>query len=442
MSYYKAMSHAFWRATTLVSLKSFWKKFFGWTKKPATKRADLSNDIPHIEPPITLKAVVEVAPPKDEAASSTEPQFVFKNLKGENTRKRRDKHEHDRTQAHYYLGDLLGSLDNYFEDFHFLKRGDPEGAANFEKFGCVISDSKQLISRNVEPFFYQTLPSQGCFYYGRNDQNNKDKKLSVRFVYFQKHRQPVNVQATNGTIYTIAGVYGIKTRHLFQVNIAVYPDRTVKVLKEISPRLYTVGKDSRKNDRNNRVHFARMEWGYPEFALDVCKDHNRINNKNLTVDQFFEIIFSHLVSSVMHAESDMNVRVKKHGRVATFSINMLRTPYFFADRQKTVNENGNTEKILHIVRPHERTLRGNLKKVIKAHWRGLRRFTWNDYDVSIGMPGAHYNPLTEFTAQLWDSEDLKREKKGPGISMPEVATLIDRAVTAQVRGTKDKRKGN
>lgn len=352
-------------------------------------------------------------------------------------RRKVGRREEDKTQAHYYLGDLLETLDDYFADLEYLRRGDPEGAANFEKFGCAICDESRLLSKDMEPFFFEKMPAQGCFYYGRHDHERspgQEQRHSIRFAYFQKMHQPVNVQATNGVIYTIGGVWGVKHRHLFQAHVAVFPDQTIKVLKEIAPRYHTVGKGSRRNGGERPHSIVRMEWGYSSWVQDMVNDHNRHFNKNKSVDEYFSRFFSLMVNSVLGSELDMNVRVKKGGRVATFSINMLRTPYFFADREKTVNENGNTHRILHIVKPHERTTRSGNKKIIKAHWRGLRRFTWNGYDVSIGMPGAHYKPLMDFTAEGWSEADMLRETGAKGLDKKDAAAMIDRAVTAQVRG--------
>ena len=34
---------------------------------------------------------------------------------------------------------------------------------------------------------------------------------------------------------------------------------------------------------------------------------------------------------------------------------------------------------------------------VKSHFRGLRRFIWNGYDVSVSMPGLHHVGLDLFT---------------------------------------------
>lgn len=331
-------------------------------------------------------------------------------------RKPRAKVNEDATQAHYYMGDLLAQLDNYFSDFEYLKRGHPNMAAVFERFGVGVCSSNRLTSADLEPSFIARLPAQGCFYSGRHDTADT---LVWRFMYFQKRNRPINVQVTNHTVYEIGGVYGVKQRNFFQFYIAIDEAGSIRVLKQIRPVYHSVGKGSR------RANIFRMEWVYPAFLMDWVADSNKRRNATDTVDEFAASLFSFMANNVQRNEFDMNVRVRKDGRIATFSINMLRTPYFFADRDKTKNENGNTVRILHIVRPHTRN-----GKAIRAHWRGERRFTWNGYEVSIGMPGKHFAPLTEFAAAAWEEVDLAQNDTRKFVDAVAAAKMIDSTITA------------
>jgi hypothetical protein len=335
--------------------------------------------------------------------------------------KRRTATEPDRTQAHYYLGDLLNQLDGYFADFDFLKKGDPETAATIEKLGCGVADGEQLLSVDLEPVFYTRMPSIGCAYLGRHDD---PKNVSLRFVYFQKHHQPVNVQCSNGVIYSVGGVFGLKRPHLLQFHVSVAPDGTVKALKEMSPQSYTVGKSGRRN--GGRKHIVRMEWSYPNSLEMLRAEYNRKNHATDTVDDCAKRLLGLICSAILGAEAGLNVRVRKGARTATFAIDMLRAPYFFADRDKTTE--GRREKILHIVRPHTRVGKNGVAKTVKAHWRGARRFTWNGYDVMIGMPGKHLPSLMlDWTAESWEAADMAREGRD-GMSLPDAAARIADAI--------------
>ena len=338
-------------------------------------------------------------------------------------RKPRAKVQEDLSQAHYYMGDLLEQLETYFADFEYLKRGNPEMASVFEKFGVSLSSSNRLTSVDLEPSFYKQMPAMGCFYGGRNDTS---ELLTWRFMYFQKRNRPVNVQFSNHTVYEIGGVWGVKERHFFQFYVSVDDTGIIRVLKQVKPVHHKVGKYSRRNGGYTRGHIFRMEWAYPSFLLEWVADRNSRRNEKLTVDEFAADVFTFLANLVRGSEFDMNVRVKKNGRVATFAINMLRTPYFFSDREKTKNENGSTVRILHIVRPHMRN-----GKAIKAHWRGERKFMWNGYSVSIGMPGKHFAPLSDFAAAAWEEADVERLGMKNTIPADEAARRIDRIVSGE-----------
>jgi len=333
-------------------------------------------------------------------------------------RKQRVKVGDDTSQAHYYMGDLLEQLDHYFSDFEYLRRGNPDAAEIFEKFGVGICSSEREMSTELEPSFLERMPAQGCFYMGRNDDDNCS---GLRFVYFQKHKRPINVQHTNHTVYEIGGMWAFKERHCFQFYASVDETGSLRVLKQVRPAYHSVGKGGKKNGVYTRGHIVRMEWSYPHFLREWVMDCNARNKENKTIDQFAAFLFAIMVNAVQNTQFDMNVRVKKDGRVATFAINMLRTPYFFAEREKTKNENGNTKSILHIVRPHMRN-----GKAIKAHWRGERRFMWNGYEVSIGMPGKHFAALSEFTAAAWEPVDIGEQ---PSITVAEAAKRIDEHLT-------------
>lgn len=331
----------------------------------------------------------------------------------------------DHSQAHYYLGDLLEKLDEYFEDVRFLRRNAPDMADLFEKAGCSLMSRQQLISATVEPFFFKHLPAQGCFFFGRSKDAKKDDDIvPASFMYFMKHHQPINVQPSNGVTYVIGGVYNFKFRHVFEWHVAVFPDGTLKVLKETQARTHVFG------NKKHSSQVVRMEWDYPATLKELARNSRKSAKKDTTLDEFAYGLFAIMVNSATSSEMDMNVRVRKNEKVATFAINMLRTPYFFADREKTVNDNGRTERILHIVRPHRRKNKNGVEKVVKAHWRGLRRFMWNGYDVSIGMPGTHYRQLsTDWTVEAYEEIDLDRLGM-KGVDTKVVGEKLDKHMTA------------
>jgi hypothetical protein len=338
-------------------------------------------------------------------------------------REPREKIQHDNSQAHFYMGDLLKQLDMYFADLEYLRRGNPEMASVFEKIGVGLCSSSRKLFTVIEPGFVQKMPATGCFYFGRHD---TDDTMCLRFLYFLKKARPVNVQFSNHTVYEIGGVFGIKERHFFRFHISVDALGCVRALKEIQPSTHFVGKGSRRNGGHYKAPIVRMEWVYPSLLYTYVSEAKKRTGSDWSVDDIVEELFSFCVNGALHGELDMNVRVKKNGKTASFSINMLRTPYFFSDREKTKNEKGTTVPILHIVRPHFRN-----GKAIKAHWRGERRFMWNGYSVSIGMPGKHFKPLSDLTAAAWDEAEAERFSMKKLISLESAAKRIDSALSGE-----------
>lgn len=94
-------------------------------------------------------------------------------------------------------------------------------------------------------------------------------------------------------------------------------------------------------------------------------------------------------------DSGVHVRVAKGSKRVTFAIDMLRTPYFFKDRDKTVNENGKTQKIFHIVAGHKRKLANGEETTVKSHFRGIRKFMWNGFKINILLNGKHIRSFNE-----------------------------------------------
>jgi hypothetical protein len=99
------------------------------------------------------------------------------------------------------------------------------------------------------------------------------------------------------------------------------------------------------------------------------------------------------------------IHVRKKRLKAVFSIDVLRTPYFFSDRDPVIT-NGVKKRIFHIVRAHKRLV-GATETYVKTHFRGLRRFVWNGYSVNVTVPGWHHADFAVFDAGAIDCEPGK-----------------------------------
>jgi hypothetical protein len=128
------------------------------------------------------------------------------------------------------------------------------------------------------------------------------------------------------------------------------------------------------------------------------------------------VLFQQVYALAYAANSDTRVAVTKDHITTAFAVDLMRLPYFFADRDK-----GNAKRrpnIFHIVRPHERA--GS--SIVHAHFRGARTFVWNGYEVRITMPGKHHPALSAWNAAGMEADDFKPGERG--ISMPALARLL------------------
>ena len=321
-------------------------------------------------------------------------------------RVRRPRREKEHHGAHYYLGDLLDTLDATFSHLPAFKKGDPEAFGLFQKVGASVMSSDFSISGALDPYTLQQMPSFGCFYSQAGE--DTENRYHPRFLYFMKETRPINVQASNHTIYRCGATFHLHDRPAAVAAtfyVAVSRDGTIIPLRVCTPRHHKPG-------------FARMEWGYPTALEDWSAD------AKLTVEEHVCNLFTIMAEGSLSREVGLTVRVRKRKMAAAFAIDMTRTPYFFADREKTVTENGATQKILHIVRGHWRTVAGGERVFIKSHFRGLRSFVWNGYDVTIGLAGRHGKAMSSAT---FAAVDPMGDLSGT-LTTAEVGEAIDRAI--------------
>ena len=290
----------------------------------------------------------------------------------------------EHTGAHYYLSDLLDNIDRAFKDFRAFKTADKEAYSLYRHLGAAVFSNDVLLGREGWGYLdVDNLPSFFCAHISHPKAS--EEKINASFRYMMKIDKPVNVQPTNGTVYRVGGVYSDGERlHVASVfHVSVAGDGTVVPLKEICVRSERPAFKKRNRFDCGPV-IRRATWDYPNMLRDIASDNDK------TIEKVARDWFYITAEASLTQNAGITVRVRKGADVANFAIDMLRTPYFFADREKTVNEKGRTKRILHIVKAHYRTGAGGSKKLVKSHFRGLRKFTWNGYKVSIGLNGWHH----------------------------------------------------
>ena len=308
--------------------------------------------------------------------------------KPESKRKQAKRREKEHFGAHFYLGDLLERLDDVFQDLRLFRKLDPDAFKIFNKTGATVSSSDGVMGRDLEPYILESLPAVGCYYIGGAE---TEEKVPPSFIFFIKEKRPINVQPVNhGDVYRCVVTYKVDGHPVGTQFYVAVSDQNILPLQQCLPREYKTPVRSLRARHNPRQTIVRMEWGFPERLQGLAQENGK------TVQEMAKTLFCIAANGTYQRENGLTVTVKKHRYAAAFAIDVLRTPYFFADRDKVVTEDGQTKKILHIVRGHWRTVAGGEKVFIKSHFRGLKEFMWNGYNVRIGMAGRHGAALSSF----------------------------------------------
>lgn len=313
------------------------------------------------------------------------------------TNQRRPRREKDHFGAHYYLGDLLDRMDEVFEHLPLLKRADPDAFDMYSRMGASIASSDVQISASMDSWFLQSRPAFGCAYLGGGD---TDELVCLRFGTFTKETRPINVQPSNGDIYRLTCTYKLGDQLLAESFYVAIEGDEVRALKSLTPRSFEIPTARRrmKGQRRSRpAKITRLCWEHPRILTEVGSTEKR----DAPIDEKAASLFALISNSANMRESGITVHARKGDVSAAFAIDMLRTPYFFADREKTVNENGSTKKIIHIVRGHWRNTRVG-RRFVKPHFRGLREFSWNGYEIRVSMAGKHGHALSSFDVAAAD----------------------------------------
>jgi hypothetical protein len=255
-----------------------------------------------------------------------------------------------------------------------------------------------------------------------------------RFIYFTRYAKkgvPITIQPVNEGVVYVMGIYfdvtGMATKKkykqkigIMEAPILVTPDGTLRALKTLEAQRL---KFPRKNRRRSHESAVRSEWGFDKEWIDWAKD------QGTTPERYICDRFAH--ATQMHGDlnsSMIRVQINKHGLAAVMNVDMERTPYFFKDRQPVILD-GIKKKIFHVVRPHERVV-GNVSTDVHMHFRGLRKFNWNGYDVSITVPGwDHSNwAMADIAAYDEDSEGIPKNRKR-WVEMKEIGEMAVKTMT-------------
>lgn len=310
----------------------------------------------------------------------------------------------------YFRDTILDQLDEYMIYLKRMKRADPQAYALYSKIGAGvmpvrgainrIEDRKFVADRQLSPWFLQTLPTFGAIAcavspFIEADEDKDERYIYPRFFWFTKYernRQSPQVEWTNlGTCYSCTVYWDkksfpkLKQGSPQEFPVAIDPQGGVHVLRTLNNSCQVI-RHKHGRYRGHTSAVPQQRWGISSEFLRWAKSHDA------PPQQFLAQQFIYAANSFEAVNSSMiRIEARKEGITATFAVDVLRTPYFFTDRDETVTEAGTKQRIFHAVRTHVR----KNGSAVRMHFRGLRRFRWNGYEVRILVPGREHLDVTE-----------------------------------------------
>lgn len=345
----------------------------------------------------------------------------------------------ERYEALRLRRDILNQLDKYQVYVKRLKRYDREMYETYRRLGAYVVDREQMIdtyagNRNrggLNGSFLRTLPGFGAVALGvgadehhAHEKDYNDPYIACRFSFFTKvSRVAPGVQLLNsGTVYRLRHYWDDKIavpeilpgrdRGFSQdILVNVAEDGTVRPLRLLRSVPQTIRhKQGVLKGSMTTVHHHR--WALPDLGDENnlwCRKY-KVSREDFLVELFVMTANWWITGA---QQSMIRVTATKNNVVMPFVVDALKTPQFFADREKVITPSGRTAPIFHIVRTHER--RG---RAIKMHFAGLRQFQWNGYQVKITVPGKDHLVHDEFPGGvIEDASDA--EIKDPESASPE-----------------------
>jgi hypothetical protein len=305
----------------------------------------------------------------------------------------------------YFREAILDQLDFYMACLNRMRKVDHSAYQLYRQTGANVFPNKTLIPfahrdpEPLEPWFRQTLPAFGAVFWGgwqTKREREQSEKIYPRFVYFQKYdrrKAPPHIQRVpSGAVYEMTAYWDNpddinKVGLGFRFPILVREDGTLALLRTRNCNRITI---KHRQGAYRSSSFTRQEWQLGDrFSREWAAEHKDVRD----VDEFMTELFAIVANNFERANTSMiRVSAERGSIAATFGVNIKRTPYFFKDREVLVNHNGNRKRIFHIVRPHIR----KSGAAVHMHFRGMREFKWNDYNILITVPGLHHASIPEF----------------------------------------------
>jgi len=309
---------------------------------------------------------------------------------------------------------ILKQLDRYWVYIERMKRHDPDAYEFYKRLGATIrpyvashtnfkheyfkkykGEELEKYKEEIElsPWFKQHWPAFGCVCLGTNPLDEERERTDLegrlwtpKFIYFNRIKTdpwPWFVQPVHGGKLYVITVWWDRPDHPKSKNKWGVPNdfpiwvsddgNTIRALKTRETSTGNI-----RSDYDWRIPYAYKEWA---------------KQYGLTAQLHLSHLFVLATASVERTYyATCRVEVTKGDLTAVFGIEPDRIPYFFRDRDVTLDKHGRKQRVFHAVRAHVRAD----GTPVPIRYRGLREFEWAGYHVSITVPGLDHFLLQDF----------------------------------------------
>lgn len=263
---------------------------------------------------------------------------------------------------------------------------DRDSVIGLKKLGVHIPNPwvSSPINENLTVDITKSLPAIMCISSASADTVNTKDKFWPKMIFAIKLKKlPWYVAQVSGTPYQFGMAFDLKGK-LFWMNLHMVINKVsgeINFCDEIRIKEHEISR--------SKTYFTRT-WDRPSYLSD---NERSIEENKLTAKHLFIAMHEWWTDR----DKRWNVVVKKNGERITFGVDNNHTPYYFKDRDKSIKTtSGQTKKIVHYVKEHERKV-NDKTTVVKEHIRGLQEFDWAGYHCQVVSPKLQSQTAAFFT---------------------------------------------
>lgn len=338
-------------------------------------------------------------------------------------------HKEDRAN----FSELLDGIESTFESYKFPTLQseswlDKDSIIGLKKLGAyvpnpwVMPDPYHEGDYKVEDV--KVLPAIMCVSLGyKAYAKEEDDKMPAKFMFAIKHKKlPWNVAYKTGTPYLFGMAYEWRGKlvwlHMYMtVNRHSGRVEMCDELRDITNVIPSKSVASKHANGQASV-IKRRQWGAAPLL------YGTLDNDVEKTKQLYKGMFCTMLEWWVKRDERWNVIVKHNGDRLSFGVPNNMTKQYFKDRDKTIKTaNGQSKKIVHYVKEHQRINENSVSKV-KEHIRGLHDFNWKGYQVQVVSPKLERKTSAGFTPGATDMEDMNPQEASNVVYLSKLGKML------------------